>query len=144
MKQDIYDDPHGLDAWDQRHSSHCFVPHVVALGKRRYADFVVSDMGGGPAPDASAIVKRFKEEELPQIVVSVNMLDTGFDCPEVVNLVMARFTESSILYRQMRGRRTRKAPHIRKTDFTIFDFVGVTDFHGDDDDTAAGGGLTAC
>ena len=99
----------------------------------RYADFVVSDVGGGPAPDASAIVKRFKEEEYPRILVSVNMLDTGFDCPEVVNLVMARFTRSTILYRQMRGRGTRQARHIKKTGFTIFDFVGVTDFHGDDD-----------
>ena len=105
----------------------------------RYADFVVSDLGGGPSPDASTIIKRFKEEEFPQILVSVNMLDTGFDCPEVVNLVMARFTRSAVLYRQMRGRGTRKAPHIRKTDFTMFDFVGVTDFHGDDDETVAGG-----
>ena len=105
-----------------------------------YADFVVSDVGGGPAPDASAIIKRFKEEEFPKILVSVNMLDTGFDCPEVVSLVMARFTTSAILYRQMRGRGTRKAPHIGKTDFTIFDFVGVTEFHGDDDDDIGGGG----
>ena len=100
----------------------------------RYADFVVSDVGGGPIPDASTIIKRFKEEDYPKILVSVNMLDTGFDCPEVVNLVMARFTRSTILYRQMRGRGTRQAPHIKKTGFTIFDFVGVTDFHGDDDD----------
>ena len=104
----------------------------------RYADFVVSDVGGGPAPDTSAIVKRFKEENFPRILVSVNMLDTGFDCPEVVNLVMARFTQSAILYRQMRGRGTRKAPHIGKEDFTIFDFVGVTDFHGDDDTIVEG------
>ena len=105
----------------------------------RYADFVVSDVGGGPAPDASAVIKRFKEEEFPKILVSVNMLDTGFDCPEVVNLVMARFTRSAILYRQMRGRGTRKASHIGKKGFTIFDFVGVTDFHGDDDDEISGG-----
>ncbi|MYH47199.1 MAG: restriction endonuclease subunit R [Gammaproteobacteria bacterium] len=105
----------------------------------RYADFVVSDVGGGPAPDASAIIKRFKEEEFPKILVSVNMLDTGFDCPEVVNLVMARFTRSAILYRQMRGRGTRKASHIGKDGFTIFDFVGVTDFHGDDDEEISGG-----
>ena len=104
----------------------------------RFADFVVSDLGGGPAPDAGAIIKRFKDEQFPQILVSVNMLDTGFDCPEVVNLVMARFTRSAILYRQMRGRGTRKAEHIGKTDFTMFDFVGVTDFHGDDDDQIAG------
>ena len=107
----------------------------------RYADFVVSDDrgGGGPTPDASAIIKRFKEEEFPKILVSVNMLDTGFDCPEVVSLVMARFTRSAILYRQMRGRGTRQAPHIGKTDFTIFDFAGVTDFHGDDDGDIGGG-----
>ncbi len=98
----------------------------------RYADFVVSDIGGGPAPDTSSIIKRFKDEDFPKILVSVNMLDTGFDCPEVVNLVMARFTRSTILYRQMRGRGTRRAPHIGKSDFTIFDFVGVTDIHDDD------------
>ena len=118
----------------------CFAdlkPHPTV----RYADFVVSDAGGGPTPDASAIIERFKEEVFPQIVVSVNMLDTGFDCPEVVNLVMARFTRSVILYRQMRGRGTRKAPHIHKSDFTIFDFVGVTDFHGDDDSDVPGDDL---
>ena len=105
----------------------------------RYADFVVSDVGGGPAPDGSVVIKRFKDEDYPKILVSVNMLDTGFDCPEVVNLVMARFTRSAILYRQMRGRGTRKADHIGKAGFTIFDFVGVTDFHGDDDADIDGG-----
>ena len=109
----------------------------------RIADFVVSDAGGGPAPDPSAIIKRFKDEQFPQILVSVNMLDTGFDCPEVVNLVMARFTRSTILYRQMRGRGTRKADHIGKTDFTMFDFVGVTDFHGDDEEDIAAGVMDA-
>ena len=110
----------------------------------RYADFVVSDIGsGGPAPDANAIIKRFKEEDYPKILVSVNMLDTGFDYPEVVNLVMARFTRSAILYRQMRGRGTRKAQHIGKTKFTIFDFVGVTDFHGDDEGNVDGGPVHA-
>jgi type I restriction enzyme R subunit len=65
------------------------------------------------------------------------MLDTGFDCPEVVNLVFARFTRSTILYQQMRGRGTRKARN--KPIFTMFDFVGVTDYHGDDDELAEGG-----
>lgn len=119
-----------------------FDHHFADLKPRpttRYADFVVSDVGGGPAPDVSAIIKRFKEEDYPKILVSVNMLDTGFDCPEVVNLVMARFTQSTILYRQMRGRGTRKAPHIGKEGFTIFDFVGVTDFHDDNDENIGGG-----
>lgn len=108
----------------------------------RYADFVVSDVGGGPAPDAAALIKRFKNETFPQILVSVNMLDTGFDCPEVVNLVMARFTGSTILYRQMRGRGTRPAPHIRKSHFTMFDFTGVTELHDDEDAENEGGRVT--
>ncbi len=109
----------------------------------RYADFVVCDVGGGPAPDAGTLIRRFKEEEYPKILVSVNMLDTGFDCPEIVNLVMARFTRSAILYRQMRGRGTRKAEPIGKTGFTIFDFAGVTDVHGDDEEQVVDGIIQA-
>jgi len=105
----------------------------------RYADYVVSGLGrGDDTMDAMAIIRRFKKEPFPQILVSVNMLDTGFDCPEVCNLVFARFTRSAILYQQMRGRGTRKTS--KKPIFTMFDFVGVCDFHGDDD-TIGGGGL---
>jgi len=105
----------------------------------RYADFVVSGLGEDDTVDGFTKIKRFKDEEFPKILVSVNMLDTGFDAPEVVNLVMARFTKSAILYQQMRGRGTRQAPHIKKSAFTMFDFVGVTDFHGDDEDAGEGG-----
>lgn len=105
----------------------------------RYADFVVSEQGAGDTADADTRIKRFKKEPFPKVLVSVNMLDTGFDCPEVVNLIMARFTKSSILYQQMRGRGTRKADHIRKNRFTMFDFTGVTDFHGDNEDAPTGG-----
>jgi len=108
-------------------------PHI------RYADFVVSGTGPDDTLDAAAKIRRFKKEEYPQILVSVNMLDTGFDCAEVVNLVMARFTKSAILYQQMRGRGTRKADHIKKTCFTMFDFVGVSDYHGDDEGAPEGG-----
>ncbi|WP_052257738.1 DEAD/DEAH box helicase family protein [Leisingera sp. ANG-DT] len=104
----------------------------------RFADFVVSDEGTERTANASDKIKRFKKEDFPKIIVSVNMLDTGFDCPELVNLVMARFTQSSILYQQMRGRGTRKADHIHKASFTMFDFVGVTDFHGDDPEVIPG------
>jgi type I restriction enzyme R subunit len=103
----------------------------------RYADFVVSGQGPDDTVDAAAKIKRFKKEEYPQILVSVNMLDTGFDCPEVRNLVMARFTHSSILYQQMRGRGTRLSPG--KSRFTMFDFTGVTLRHGDDETTGEGG-----
>ncbi len=103
----------------------------------RYADFVVSGCGREDTVDGPTRIKRFKKEEFPKILVSVNMLDTGFDAPEVVNLVMARFTRSVILYRQMRGRGTRKAPG--KALFTLFDFVGVTDYHDDDETIPEGG-----
>jgi len=103
----------------------------------RYADYVVSGMGQDDTVDGMTKINRFKREQFPQILVSVNMLDTGFDCPEVVNLVFARFTRSTILYQQMRGRGTRKAKG--KPIFTLFDFVGVTDFHGDDEPLGEGG-----
>ncbi len=112
--------------------------HEKPSPKVRYADFVVSGFGKDDTLDAATKIKRFKKEKFPQILVSVNMLDTGFDAPEVVNLVMARFTRSVILYRQMRGRGTRKAPG--KALFTMFDFVGVTDYH-DDDETMPEGGV---
>lgn len=107
----------------------------------RYADFVISGMGADDTVDGQAKIKRFKREPFPQILVSVNMLDTGFDCPEVRNLVMARFTHSSILYRQMRGRGTRLAPG--KDRFTLWDFTGVTLRHGDEEGPGEGGVVVA-
>ena len=110
----------------------------------RYADFVVSDMSGEEdTVDGQSRIQRFKKEDFPKIMVSVNMLDTGFDFPEVVNLVMARFTKSAILYQQMRGRGARRADHIKKVSFTIFDFVGNADFHGDSEERPEGGFVIA-
>jgi len=107
----------------------------------KFADYVVSGAGPDDTMDAMAKIRRFKKEPFPQILVSVNMLDTGFDCPEVCNLVFARFTRSAILYQQMRGRGTRKTN--KKPIFTMFDFVGVCDYHGDEDATGDGGILVA-
>ena len=103
----------------------------------RYADFVVSGLGPEDSVDGLAKIERFKTERFPQIRVSVTMLDTGFDCPDVRSLVMARFTHSSILYQQMRGRGTRLAPG--KDRFTLWDFTGVTLRHGDDETPGEGG-----
>lgn len=107
----------------------------------RFADYVVSGVGKDDSLDGMSKIRRFKKEPFPQILVSVNMLDTGFDCPEVCNLVFARFTRSSILYQQMRGRGTRKTS--KKPIFTMFDFVGVCEYHGDDDAVAEGGIMVA-
>lgn len=111
--------------------------HLKPSPDVRFADYVVSGQGADDTVDGMSKIRRFKKEPFPQILVSVNMLDTGFDCPEVVSLVFARFTRSAILYQQMRGRGTRKARN--KPTFTMFDFVGVSDYHGDDDDYADGG-----
>ncbi|MEY3976227.1 MAG: hypothetical protein RLZZ33_1282 [Pseudomonadota bacterium] len=115
--------------------------HLKPSPEVRFADYVVSGQGTDDTTDGMTKIRRFKKEQFPQILVSVNMLDTGFDCPDVVNLVFARFTRSSILYQQMRGRGTRKAKG--KPVFTIFDFVGVADYHTDDDDYAEGGIVVA-
>jgi type I restriction enzyme R subunit len=115
--------------------------HLKPSPEVRFADYVVSGQGADDTTDGMAKIRRFKKEKFPQILVSVNMLDTGFDCPDVVNLVFARFTRSSILYQQMRGRGTRKAKG--KPVFTMFDFVGVADYHGDDDGYAEGGIVVA-
>ena len=111
--------------------------HLKPSADVRFADYVVSGQGADDTVDAMSKIRRFKKEPFPQVLVSVNMLDTGFDCPEVVSLVFARFTRSAILYQQMRGRGTRKSRN--KPTFTIFDFVGVSEYHGDDDDFADGG-----
>lgn len=111
--------------------------HLKPSPEVRFADYVVSGQGADDTVDGMSKIRRFKKEPFPQMLVSVNMLDTGFDCPDVVSLVFARFTRSSILYQQMRGRGTRKARN--KPTFTMFDFVGVSDYHGDEDDFAEGG-----
>jgi type I restriction enzyme, R subunit len=104
----------------------------------RYSEVITSDVA-----NAEELIRKFKREELPQVVVSVGMLDTGFDCPEVLHLVMARRIRSPILYQQMRGRGTRTAPKIGKQKFVIYDFFGNHKYFNDSDTdifTGTGGG----
>jgi len=106
--------------------------------KGRYAEVITSDIA-----NADDLIRKFKREDYPQIAVSVGMLDTGFDCREVLHLVLCRRVRSPILYQQMRGRGTRTAPHIGKTKFVIYDFFGNHEHFNDSDAdifTGAGGG----
>jgi type I restriction enzyme R subunit len=96
--------------------------------KGRYAEVITSDVA-----NADDMIRKFKREEYPQVAVSVGMLDTGFDCREVLHLVMCRRVRSPILYQQMRGRGTRTAPHIQKRKFVIYDFFGNHDYFNDSD-----------
>ena len=72
-------------------------------------------------------IKRFKNESLPNIVVTVDLLTTGIDIPPITNLVFLRRIQSRILYDQMLGRATRLCPDIGKTHFNIYDAVGIYD-----------------
>lgn len=106
--------------------------------KGRYAEVITSDVA-----NADELIRKFKREDYPQIAVSVGMLDTGFDCREVLHLVMCRRVRSPILYQQMRGRGTRTAPHIQKQKFVIYDFFGNHEYFNDSDTdifTGTGGG----
>lgn len=106
--------------------------------KGKYAEVITSDIS-----DADDAIRRFKQDKLPMVAVSVGMLDTGFDCREVLHLVMCRRVRSPILYQQMRGRGTRTAPHIGKEKFVIYDFFGNHQYFNDSDTdifTGSGGG----
>jgi type I restriction enzyme, R subunit len=104
----------------------------------RIADFVVSDQNNEYSSDAKTKIDNFIKKKNPKVLVSVGMLDTGFDCPEVTNILFARFTKSNILYRQMRGRGCRPSEVFDKKNFWIFDFVGNTTFHGDKEEGDGG------
>ncbi|WP_412766320.1 DEAD/DEAH box helicase family protein [Sutcliffiella cohnii] len=72
-------------------------------------------------------------EKMPQIAVSVDMLDTGVDIPEVVNLVFFKKVRSKSKFWQMIGRGTRLCPDLLgigqdKTHFLIFDYCGNFEF----------------
>jgi type I restriction enzyme R subunit len=96
--------------------------------KGQYAEVITSDVA-----NAEDLIRKFKREDYPQVAVSVGMLDTGFDCREVLHLVMCRRVRSPILYQQMRGRGTRTADHIQKRKFVIYDFFGNHDYFNDSD-----------
>lgn len=71
--------------------------------------------------------KKFKTEKKYRIAISVAMLDTGIDVPELVNLVFAKKVMSEPKFRQMIGRWTRLCPDLfwpweDKQDFLIFDY----------------------
>ena len=68
-------------------------------------------------------IKKFKNEEYPKVVVTVDLLSTGIDVPRIDKIVFLRRVKSRILYEQMLGRATRICDSINKTHFEIFDCV---------------------
>lgn len=86
---------------------------------------ITGSVAGGNKKKISEAIKRFKNESNPKVVVTVDLLTTGIDVPEIVNLVFMRRIKSRILFEQMLGRATRPCPAIGKTNFEIYDTVGV-------------------
>ncbi len=82
-------------------------------------------------PNAKELIQKFQEIDSEiKIAVSVDMLSTGIDAPDIEVLVMARPTKSKILYVQMKGRATRRCTteqHGKEKDkFKLIDFVDIT------------------
>lgn len=83
------------------------------------------------------LIDKFSlRDKLPQIAVSVDMLDTGIDVPDVLNLVFFKRVRSRIKFMQMIGRGTRLSPDIfgegeDKERFFIFDWGGNFKYFGE-------------
>ncbi len=116
---------------------------LIFTVKDSHADTVVRvlkeefEAAGIPIPDEAiakitgsvdrpaGMIRQFKNERLPNIVVTVDLLTTGIDVPEICNLVFTRRVKSRILFEQMLGRATRRCDSIGKDHFNIFDAVGI-------------------
>ncbi|MDO5681718.1 MAG: DEAD/DEAH box helicase family protein [Propionibacteriaceae bacterium] len=87
---------------------------------------------------AQSLIDDFSTtDKAPHIAVSVDMLDTGIDVPDIVNLVFFKMVRSKSKFWQMIGRGTRLRPDLfgpgeNKQDFLVFDFCGNLDYFSQD------------
>jgi type I restriction enzyme R subunit len=79
----------------------------------------------GQADRPLNLLRHFKNEQMPKVAVTVDLLTTGVDIPPIVNLVFIRRVRSRILYEQMLGRATRRCDEIGKEYFHIYDAVDM-------------------
>lgn len=105
---------------------------VVRLLKQAYQDAGFDEVGDdtivkitGASDKPLSRIKHYKNEKNPTIAVTVDLLTTGIDVPEICNLVFLRRVNSRILYEQMLGRATRRCDEIGKDVFRIFDAVDL-------------------
>ena len=93
---------------------------------------------------AQSLIDKFSNpEKMPHIAISVDMLDTGIDVPEAVNLVFFKLVRSKTKFWQMVGRGTRLSPNLfgpgqDKKFFYIFDYCGNLEFFGQNPPTDEG------
>ena len=103
----------------------------------KFAQVIISGIKG-----ASEMAKDFRKSEnyWPRIAVSVDMLSTGYDCPECQNIVLARPVASPTTYIQIKGRGTRIftfSDGTQKTHFVIHDFCEVAHYFEEEYDYEA-------
>lgn len=122
---------------------------IIFAKNQRHADFIYERfIANYPSLDAGnfarvithsvkyagSLIDDFKKpESSPHIAISVDMLDTGVDVPEVVNLVVFKPVYSRTKFTQMLGRGTRLRPDLfgpgdDKTHFAVFDFCGNLEY----------------
>lgn len=113
---------------DQPFTSHA--QSIVELCREvfgRGEDFVAKITGTVDRPLQR--IKEFRNRPNPAVVVSVDLMSTGVDIPDLEFIVFLRPVKSRILFEQMLGRGTRKGfHHPDKSHFTVFDCFGGTLF----------------
>ncbi|GGS37099.1 type I restriction-modification system endonuclease [Deinococcus knuensis] len=77
----------------------------------------------GASDQPLQLTRRYRNERMPAIAVTVDLLTTGVDVPAISTLVFLRRVSSRILFEQMLGRATRRCDDIGKTVFRIYDAV---------------------
>lgn len=93
---------------------------------------------------ADKLIEAFKlKDSEPHIAISVDMLDTGIDVPEAVNLVFFKMVRSKAKFWQMVGRGTRTCENLfgpgkHKEFFTIFDYCQNLEFFSENPETTDG------
>lgn len=109
------------EVFEEMYPQHVGLAQVITSTTERVRDGSYGD----------GLITKFKKNNLPRIAISVDMLDTGIDVPEVVNLVFMKPVQSRIKLWQMIGRGTRnnqackfhdRLPDGKKTDFKVIDF----------------------
>lgn len=109
------------EVFEEMYPQHVGVTQIITSTTERVRDGSYGD----------GLITKFKKNNLPRITISVDMLDTGIDVPEAVNLVFMKPVQSRIKLWQMIGRGTRnqqackyldRLPCGKKTEFKIIDF----------------------
>ena len=125
-----------LFAKNQKHADFIyqrFIANYPALDNGKFARVITHT-----TKYAQSLIDDFSiKEKTPHIAISVDMLDTGIDIPEVVNLVLFKLVRSKTKFWQMLGRGTRLSPDLfgpgdDKAAFNVFDFCQNLEYFSQD------------